>query len=109
MVLIRKVLDKNKIKLINLAITKQYYSYSFVFDNIEGYNKTNHVVVLTYDNDFSNLIYYGCDCDGYKKNKICSHIYAVYLWLEEQYFRGRREIEQKVREAWTTLRNTSKE
>jgi len=89
---------KNKIIGINLAISKQYYSYSFLINNIEGYNKEKRVVVLTYDTEFSNLIYVGCNCDGYKKNKICSHILAVYLWLESEYLKGRREIEQKIKE-----------
>jgi len=90
---------KKKLKGIELAITKQYYSFAFVFDFIEGYNKTNHVVVMTYDTELSNLVYYGCDCDGFRKNKICSHIYGVYLWLEEKYNKEKREIEAKIKES----------
>jgi len=90
---------KQKLKNIYIAISKQYYSFIFRFDNIEGYNKTEHTVVLTYDYDFSNLYYVGCDCDGFRKNKVCSHIYAVFLWLESKYLKGKKEIEAKVREA----------
>jgi len=96
---------KSKLKSIYIAISKQYYNFIFKFNNIEGYNKVQHTVVITYDTEFSSLYYTGCDCDGFKKNRICSHLLAVYLWLEEKYLRERREIEQKVKEAWTTLRN----
>jgi len=90
---------KDRLKEIKLYISNQYYSYAFTFNNIEGYNKVNHTVIMTYDYDFSNLYYVGCDCDGFRKNKICSHILAVFLWLEEKYNKEKREIEAKIREA----------
>jgi len=76
---------KQQLSKIQIAISKQYFSFIFIFDPIEGYNKTYHHIVVTYDNEEANLVYLACNCDGYKKNKVCSHLYGLYLWLEERY------------------------
>lgn len=101
-----KALYKKAIKYLNESSYEIYYEYDetnrleryeFVWRPVKGYNKSFRIVTLTINLSKDVLEYFGCNCDGFRKNKICSHVLATYIVLKKQNQQMRKEIEDAVR------------
>ena len=60
-------------------------AYNFYWEPIKSYNKTVRIVriVIFYDDDNKiKDVRTFCNCDGFKKYKVCSHILATYIKLK---------------------------
>jgi len=65
----------------NTFITSDtYHSFIFYWYPIEGYNKEVREVSIVISSDGTKFF---CNCDGYKKNGICSHVLATYIYAKQ--------------------------